>query len=93
VALTVAEAGRRGGLRLLQDRGRDYFKVIGRKGQEAMRRKHPDMAVAWGKRGGRPRKPALSQYLGGGWEISTRRMRTRPGLSPLPPPIIQRKDT
>ena len=64
MTLTVAEAGRRGGLRLLQTRGRLHFVVIGRKGQEAMRRKHPNMAAVWGKRGGRPRKLTLAQYMG-----------------------------
>jgi hypothetical protein len=64
MTLTVAEAGRRGGLRLFQSRGRDHFVVMGRKGQAAMRQKYPGMATAWGKRGGRPRKPALSRYMG-----------------------------
>jgi hypothetical protein len=64
MTLTVTEAGRRGGLRLLQTRGRDHFVVIGKKGQEAMRERYPNMATAWGKRGGRPRKPTLAQYMG-----------------------------
>ena len=64
MSLTVAEAGRRGGLKVLQTRGRDHFVTIGRKGQEAMRRKHPNMAAEWGRRGGRPRKPTLAQYMG-----------------------------
>jgi len=62
--LTVAEAGRRGGLRLLQTRGRDHFVVIGRRGQVAMRRRYPDSAAEWGKLGGRPRKPTLDEIMG-----------------------------
>jgi len=64
MSLTVAQAGRRGGLRLLQTRGRDHFVVIGRRGQAAMRRRYPGMATEWGKRGGRPRKLTLVEYMG-----------------------------
>ncbi len=64
MSLTVAQAGKRGGLKLLQTRGRNYFAVIGRKGQEAMRQKYPDMASEWGKLGGRPRKLPLGQIVG-----------------------------
>ena len=60
--LTVAEAGRKGGLTLSVKRGRAWFAQIGAKGQRALRAKYPDMAQKWGKRGGRPKKPALS-YL------------------------------
>ena len=62
--MTVAEAGRRGGLRLLQTRGRDHFAEIGRKGQQAMRRRYPGMAAEWGRKGGRPRKPTLEEIMG-----------------------------
>jgi hypothetical protein len=65
MSLTVNEAGRRGGLNLFQTRGRDYFAAIGKKGQEAMRRKYPGMASAWGRTGGRPKKPALGEIVGG----------------------------
>lgn len=57
--LSVRQAGRRGGLALLQRRGRQFFREIGCKGQAALRTKYPGMAHEWGKRGGRPRKPAL----------------------------------
>ena len=59
MAITVNEAGRRGGLTVLGNRGRGHFVKIGRKGQSAMRRKYPGMAREWGKMGGRPRKPKL----------------------------------
>jgi len=57
---TVVEVGRKGGLALVAKRGRFWFAQIGAKGQRALRAKYPDMAQKWGKRGGRPRKPMLS---------------------------------
>lgn len=60
MTMTVNEAGHRGGLEVLRRRGRHFFARIGKKGQEAMRIKYPDMARQWGKLGGRPRKLPLS---------------------------------
>ncbi|TFH47781.1 MAG: hypothetical protein E4G89_07360 [Methanothrix sp.] len=71
MAMDVVEAGRKGGLAVLQRRGRGFFSQIGRSGQRAMREKHPDMAAVWGKRGGRPRKPDL-EGAGGGENSSKR---------------------
>ncbi len=48
--LSVRQAGRRGGLALLQRRGRQFFREIGCKGQAALRTKYPGMAREWGKR-------------------------------------------
>jgi len=62
--LSVKEAGRLGGLRVLQKRGRAYFAEIGRKGQVIMRQKYSNMASEWGKLGGRPKKLALNQIVG-----------------------------
>jgi len=64
MSLTVAEAGKRGGLKLLETRGRNYFVAIGKKGQAIMRQKYPSMANRWGKLGGRPRKPTLDSIMG-----------------------------
>lgn len=61
---TVQEAGRLGGLRLFDNRGRAYFAEIGRRGQRAMRLKYPGMAAEWGKLGGRPKKPNLGEIMG-----------------------------
>jgi general stress protein YciG len=61
---SVNEAGRRGGLTVLQKRGRGFYADIGHKGQLALRLKYPNMASEWGKLGGRPRKPSLSQLVG-----------------------------
>ena len=55
-SVTVAEAGRIGGLAVLKNRGRNFFVEIGKKGQEEMKKRFPGMASEWGKRGGRPRK-------------------------------------
>ena len=54
--MTVREAGRRGGLAVLKNRGRAFFVEIGHKGQAEMRSRYPNMAAEWGKKGGRPRK-------------------------------------
>jgi len=62
--LTVQEAGRLGGLKVLGDRGRAHFAEIGKRGQQAMRRKYPCMAANWGKLGGRPKKPNLGEIVG-----------------------------
>jgi hypothetical protein len=54
--MTVIEAGRIGGLKILRERGGEFFVDIGRKGQEVMRKRYPGKASEWGKMGGRPRK-------------------------------------
>jgi len=64
LAMTVREAGKKGGLSCLHNRGREFFSEIGRTGQRAMRRKYPGMAGKWGKRGGRPRKRSLADIMG-----------------------------
>jgi general stress protein YciG len=56
---TVSEAGRKGGLCVLKKKGRNFFREIGRKGQKTMRRRYPNMASEWGKKGGRPRKETI----------------------------------
>ena len=58
-SISVAEAGRRGGLVILRTRGRSYFVELGHRGQRAMRLRYPGMASEWGRLGGRPRKPNL----------------------------------
>ena len=60
-AMTVVEAGRKGGLAVLQKHGRKHFTKIGRLGQLAMRQQHPGKASEWGRLGGRPRKLRLSE--------------------------------
>lgn len=64
MSISVSEAGRRGGLTVLRNRGREFYAQIGTIGQQAMRARHPNMASRWGKLGGRPKKLSLSQLLG-----------------------------
>lgn len=64
LAVTVRQAGKKGGLSCLRNRGREFFSEIGRTGQQAMRCKYPGMAGEWGKRGGRPRKRSLADIMG-----------------------------
>jgi len=90
--VTVQEAGRIGGLRVLRSRGRVHFAAIGRKGQQAMRRKYPGMAAEWGRKGGRPRKPTLGEIMGGRGKDTTKEVADPPALASLPQPIIQDED-
>ncbi len=64
MAITVIEAGRKGGFAVFERRGRQFLVEIGKRGQKAMREKYPSMASEWGKRGGRPKKLPLSQIVG-----------------------------
>jgi len=66
--ITVNEAGRRGGLAVLQRHGREFYVGIGKKGQAAMRQRYPGWASRWGKLGGRPRKLPL-KGMGGASNI------------------------
>jgi len=58
--LTVVEAGRKGGLATFAKLGRPWFIEIGAKGQQVLRSRYPGMAQEWGRKGGRPKKPCLS---------------------------------
>jgi len=55
----VTEAGRKGGLTVLNKLGREFYIGIGRKGQKTLRDLYPGMAQVWGKQGGRPKKPNI----------------------------------
>ena len=59
MSITVAEAGRKGGLTVLRKLGREFYVGIGQKGQKSMRHKYPNMAQEWGRLGGRPKKNSL----------------------------------
>jgi general stress protein YciG len=62
--ITVSEAGRKGGLAVLRNRGHAFFVEIGKRGQNVMRERYPNMASEWGKKGGRPRKSNLEGIMG-----------------------------
>jgi hypothetical protein len=63
MAISVDEAGRRGGRVVLEKYGRGFFVRIGKKGQKVMRERYPNMAPQWGKKGGRPRKLSLEEIM------------------------------
>jgi general stress protein YciG len=62
--LTVKQAGARGGSRTLERHGREHFQIIGRKGGRRTAELYRELLSDFGKRGGRPRRPALDEYLG-----------------------------
>jgi general stress protein YciG len=62
--MNVVEAGRKGGLTVLRKLGREFYVRIGQQGQIVMRQKYPNMASAWGKKGGRRKKPNLEEKMG-----------------------------
>ena len=63
MAITVIEAGRKGGFAVFEKHGRVFYSDIGKKGQQATRERYPDMAREWGKLGGRPKKLTLNQIM------------------------------
>jgi general stress protein YciG len=61
--ITVAEAGRRGGLKTAE-RGPEFFREIGRKGGLRTKELYAVALKEFGRRGGRPRRPNLSNMGG-----------------------------
>ena len=61
--LTVKQAGARGGNRTLERHGREFFQTIGRKGGKRTAKLYRELLSDFGKRGGRPRRPALDEYM------------------------------
>lgn len=62
--ITVAEAGRRGGRATLENQGADFFRRIGRKGGQRTAQLYRNLLSEFGRRGGRPRRPALNESVG-----------------------------
>jgi len=62
--ITVDEAGRRGGNTTRERYGRDFYRRIGKLGGERTRELYAEALKEVGKRGGRPRRPALDEYMG-----------------------------
>ena len=83
-AISVREAGRRGGLAVLATHGREHFSKIGKQGQKVLRDRYPGMAGVWGKKGGRPRKPNLEDMRDQG--KTKKKEDADPPLSLDPPP-------
>ena len=63
--LTVTEAGRLGGYATLQNQGVDHFKKIGHKGGQRTAQLYRDLLREFGKKGGRPRRPTLEEFMEG----------------------------
>lgn len=63
--ITVAEAGRRGGRATFENQGAAFFRRIGRKGGRRTKELYADRLKQFGKKGGRPRRPALDESIGG----------------------------
>jgi hypothetical protein len=64
--ITAAEAGRRGGRSTLEHHGAEFFRQIGRKGGQRTKELYGELLSEFGKKGGRPRRPALDQSMGEG---------------------------
>jgi len=61
--ISVKEAGRRGGQATLRNQGNEFFREIGKKGGKRTAELYRDLLSEIGKMGGRPRRPALNEYL------------------------------
>jgi general stress protein YciG len=61
--MTVQEAGQRGGLATLQNKGIEHFKKIGCKGGKQTAKLYRDLLSEFGKMGGRPRRPILKESM------------------------------
>lgn len=59
--MTVAEAGRKGGLKVAQQRGSEFYSKIGKKGGEAVSANRHHMATIGQKGGSQSRKTPSSQ--------------------------------
>jgi general stress protein YciG len=62
--ITVAEAGQRGGMTTLRNRGPAFFKDIGRRGGKRTAELYGSLLREFGRQGGRPKRPALRNNLG-----------------------------
>jgi len=62
--ITVAEAGRRGGIMTRDRHGVEFLRKIAQKGGRVTATRYHDLLSEFGKRGGRPRRPALDERMG-----------------------------
>lgn len=61
--ITVREAGCLGGRKTLERKGIGFFREIGAKGGRRTAELYRDLLSDFGKRGGRPRRPALDEHM------------------------------
>lgn len=62
--LTVKQAGAKGGRTTLERHGREFYREIGKKGGKQTATLYKDLLSEFGRRGGRPRRPSLDEYMG-----------------------------
>lgn len=62
-AISVKEAGARGGRSTLERRGTEFFREIGTKGGRKRAELYRDLLAEFGRRGGRPRRPNLENAV------------------------------
>jgi general stress protein YciG len=58
-AISVYEAGRRGGHATLEKHGTEFFKEIGARGGQRTKQLYGHLLSEFGRKGGRPRRPSL----------------------------------
>lgn len=87
-AITVQEAGRRGGC-VTRDRyaGTDFYQRIGAKGGKRQKELYADLLAEFGRRGGRPRRPSLNESVGEGDHHKKEAIRGRSSDPPPPPEL------
>jgi general stress protein YciG len=62
--ISVKMAGKRGGTTTRDRYGSDFYRRIGKMGGERTRELYAELLKEFGKRGGRPRRPTLDEYMG-----------------------------
>ena len=62
--ISVQEAGRRGGCATRDRRGIEVLRKIAKRGGETTKKRYAHLFSEFGRRGGRPRRPALSESVG-----------------------------
>ena len=56
--INVKDAGAKGGRTTLERHGREFYQIIGKKGGNRARELYRDLLKEFGRKGGRPRRPA-----------------------------------
>lgn len=63
--MSVRQAGARGGQATRDRHGIEYFKRIGKRGGETTKSRYGHLYREFGRRGGRPIQPSLTNYQAG----------------------------
>ena len=62
--ISVREAGRRGGIATRDRHGIEFYRQIGARGGESTKKLYAHLFSEFGKKGGRPKRPTLSELVG-----------------------------